>query len=74
MATPSNTRPVTSASATLADLIHDRFGVSTDAGRTMPAEGTVAQILSHRTHRRYTKDPVPDEILEVALAAGLSAP
>src|SRR3989449_4888895 len=40
----------------------------------MPAEGTVAQILSHRTHRRYKPDPVPDDVLEIVLAAALSAP
>jgi nitroreductase/FMN reductase [NAD(P)H] len=59
---------------TIADLIQDRFGLPTEAGQGMPAEGTVAQILSHRTHRRYKPDPVPDEVLEVALAAALSAP
>jgi nitroreductase/FMN reductase [NAD(P)H] len=74
MATQGDTRRVTSASPTLADLIQDRFGLPTASGRTMPAEGTVAQLLSHRTHRRYTNDPIPDEVLEVALAAGLSAP
>src|SRR2546422_9293850 len=40
----------------------------------MPAEGTVAQILSHRTHRRYKPDPVPDDVLEIVPAAALSAP
>jgi nitroreductase/FMN reductase [NAD(P)H] len=74
MATPGDTERVTSPSLTLADLIQERFGLPTASGRTMPAEGTVAQILSHRTHRRYTSDPVPDETLEIALAAGLSAP
>jgi len=59
---------------TLADLIQDRFGLPTEAGRGMPAEGTVARILSHRIHRRYTADPVSDETLEIVLAAGLSAP
>ncbi|HEU4370113.1 MAG TPA: nitroreductase family protein [Methylomirabilota bacterium] len=59
---------------TIADLIEDRFGVATEAGRAMPAEGTVGQLLAHRTHRRYRPDPVPDEILEVVLAAALSAP
>jgi len=34
----------------------------------------VAQILSHRIHRRYKPDPVSDETLEIALAAALSAP
>src|SRR5262245_58392354 len=59
---------------TIADLIEDRFGLSTGAGRELPAEGTVAQILSHRVQRRYKPDPISDETLEVLLAAALSAP
>jgi len=59
---------------TIADLIQDRFGLPTGAGRDLPAEGTVAQILAHRTHRRYKPDPVPDDVLDVVLAAALSAP
>ena len=59
---------------TIADLIEDRFGLPVDAGRDMPAEGELAHILSHRSHRRYTQDPVPDDLLEVLLAAAFSAP
>jgi nitroreductase len=59
---------------TLAELIEDRFGLPTTAGADRPAEGTVAQLLAHRTHRRYKADPVPDDVLEIALAAALSAP
>jgi FMN reductase [NAD(P)H] len=59
---------------TIADLIQARFGLPTRAGATMPAEGPVATILSHRIHRRYKPDPVPDEQVEIALAAALSAP
>jgi nitroreductase/FMN reductase [NAD(P)H] len=61
-------------SRTIADLIEDRFGLPTDAGRARPAEGPLALLLSHRTQRRYRPDPVPDDVLEVALAAALSAP
>jgi nitroreductase len=61
-------------SRTIADLIEDRFGVPTEAGRARPAEGPLALLLSHRTQRRYKPDPVPDDVLEVALAAALSAP
>ena len=61
-------------SRTIADLIEERFGLPTQAGRAMPAEGSVAQILSHRVQRRYKPDPIPDEVLEVVLAAALSAP
>lgn len=59
---------------TIADLIQDRFGLPSDAGRSLPAQGAVAQILSHRVHRRYTTAPVTDETLEIVLAAALSAP
>ena len=59
---------------TIADLIQDRFGLPARAGAETPAEGTVAQLLRHRTHRRYKPDPVPDDILEIALAAALSSP
>ena len=61
-------------SQTIADLIETRFGLPSTAGRALPAEGPVAGILSHRTHRRYRPDPVPDEVLEIVLAAALSAP
>jgi nitroreductase len=59
---------------TIADLFEARFGLATEVGRAMPAEGTVALLLSHRTQRRYKPDPVPDAVLDVVLAAALSAP
>ena len=59
---------------TIADLIGERFGVATDAGRGMPAEGMLAQILARRVHRRYKPQAVPEEMLQMALAAALSAP
>ena len=59
---------------TIADLIEERFGLPTRAGAAMPGEGTVAQILFHRVQRRYKPDPIPDEVLEIVLAAALSAP
>lgn len=58
---------------TLADLIEDRFGLPTEAGKDMPAEGELARILARRTHRRYTDRPIPDELLEVLLASAFSA-
>jgi len=61
-------------SRTIAELIEDRFGLPTLAGRALPAEGPLALLLSHRTQRRYRPDPVPDDVLEIALAAALSAP
>lgn len=60
-------------SQTMADLIRERFGLDSEAGRSMPAEGEIARILGRRTHRRYRPDPVPDDLLQVLLAAALSA-
>ncbi len=64
----------TTASKTIADLIEDRFGLPTDAGRSHPANETVELILSHRTQRRYKPDPIPDDVLQIVLGAALSAP
>ena len=59
---------------TMADLIEDRFGIPTEVGRNMEATGELANILKHRSHRRFKDDPVSDDILEVLLAAAFSAP
>lgn len=58
----------------IADLIEQRFGIPSEAGRDAPAEGELAAILSHRTHRRYTEQPISDDLMQQVLAAGLSAP
>lgn len=59
---------------TIADLIEDRFGLPTEDGRGMPAEGEIATLLTHRSHRRFKPDAVPDEVLRIALAGAFSAP
>jgi nitroreductase len=59
---------------TVAELIEQRFGLPSEAGRERPAEGELAAILAHRTHRRYTDAPIAEELLQQVLAAGLSAP
>ena len=61
-------------SRTIADLIEVRFGRPTRAGWERPADGALALLLSHRTQRRYKPDPIPEDVLEMALAAALSAP
>src|SRR6266849_3175901 len=62
------------ATKTIADLIEDRFGLPARAGGGTPAEGTVAQMLAHRVHRRWKPDLISDETLQIVLAAALSAP
>ncbi|MBM85841.1 MAG: NADPH-dependent oxidoreductase [Rhodospirillaceae bacterium] len=59
---------------TIADLIEDRYGVSSGAGADMAADSELANILGHRTHRRFTDEPVSNDLLEVLLAAAFSAP
>ena len=59
---------------TIAELIEQRFGLPSEAGRHTLAEGELASILSHRTHRRYTDAPISEDLMQQVLAAGLSAP
>ena len=58
----------------IAELIEQRFGLPSGAGHDTPAEGELAAILSHRTHRRYTDTPISEDLMQQVLAAGLSAP
>lgn len=59
---------------TIAELYKNRFGIEKDIGADMKAEGTVAELLNRRSHRRYTDEPVSEELLEVLLACAQSAP
>ena len=61
-------------SDTIADLIERRFGLPANAGRDLPASGTLAGMLSRRSQRRFTPRPVSAETLEIVLAAALSSP
>ncbi len=60
--------------ATIADLIERRFGLPTDAGKALPASGTIAGMLARRSQRRFKPEPVSEETLEIVLAAALSSP
>lgn len=62
---------------TIAKLIWNRFGLDTQAGAGWEADGgsaALAGLLNRRSSRRYTDEPVPDELLEVLLACAQSAP
>jgi nitroreductase/FMN reductase [NAD(P)H] len=58
----------------IAELIEQRFGLPSRAGHDPPAEGELAAILGHRTHRRYSDTPISEDLMQQVLAAGLSAP
>lgn len=59
---------------TFADLIGRRFGLPARAGHDEPATGTIAQLLAHRSQRRFKAQPVAPEIFDRLIAAALSAP
>ncbi len=59
---------------TIATLIERRFGLPTEAGKNLPATGTIAGMLARRSQRRFTSEPVSEELFEIVLAAALSAP
>jgi nitroreductase/FMN reductase [NAD(P)H] len=60
--------------ASLAKLIEQRFGTPGEEGQAAPAEGTLATILAHRTHRRFKPDAVPEDLLRTLLACAFSTP
>jgi len=61
-------------SATIKDLVEARFGLTTEDGADQTADGAVAQILGHRSRRRFLDRPVEPELLRIVLACGFSAP
>ena len=56
------------------DLIRARFGAQQDIDCPQPATGVHAQLLGHRSRRRYKSDPIPTDTLDLLLACALSAP
>lgn len=58
----------------IVDLIEERFGLPSEQGLDAPAEGALATLLAHRTHRRFKPDPVPDALLRTLLACAFSTP
>ena len=54
-------------------LVSDRFGLDLNLSATAAVTPLLAQILGRRTHRSYTAQPVPDELIDLLLAVALSA-
>jgi nitroreductase/FMN reductase [NAD(P)H] len=59
---------------TFAQLIERRFGLPAPAGQDEPAAGTLAQLLDHRSHRRFKPEPITPAVFDRLIAAALSAP
>jgi len=58
----------------LASLIEARFGLSSEAGSNLPADGTLAAMLSRRVCRSYADRAVDENLMQVLFAAAFSAP
>ena len=56
------------------EQIQRRFGTPSEIGKTVFKNKTLSDILSHRSHRVYKPDPVPEELLQMLFAAAFSAP
>jgi nitroreductase len=57
----------------LKSLLIDRFGLDLNPACAEPVPAPIAQILQRRTHRRYAARPVADELIDLLVAAALSA-
>ena len=57
----------------LKSLLMDRFGLDLKLAYSEPVPPLVGQILQRRTHRRYAARPVADELIDLLIAAALSA-
>ena len=55
-------------------LIQSRFGLPTDTGKSIEGNETIENILSRRSHRAFTGEAVPADLLDTLLAAAFSAP
>jgi nitroreductase len=57
----------------LKSLLIDRFGLDLNLAHAEPVPPLIGQILQRRTHRRYAARPVADDLIDLLLAAALSA-
>ncbi len=56
------------------EQIHQRFGIPTETGRTVPPNKTLSDILGRRSCRSYRPDPIPEDLLQTLFATAFSAP
>jgi nitroreductase len=54
--------------------IQSRFGLPCETGKTIDANDTITNILSRRSHRSFTQDPVSADMLDTLFATAFSAP
>ena len=67
---PSSTPPA----ARLQVAITERFGTSPSVDPALPGLDELTRIVEHRSHRKYTQEPVAPDLLRLLFACALSAP
>ena len=61
-------------SDTLSSLIRARFGETVDVPEALECNPELTGLAAHRSHRAFTTEPVPPELLRTLLASAFSAP
>lgn len=54
--------------------IQSRFGLPGNIGSSTPENATVSNILTRRSHRAFSDDAIPEDLLDTLLATAFSAP
>ncbi len=60
--------------AQTAELVATRYGGETSLNVAADVPQTIRELLERRCIRRYTEEPIPDELLDTLLACAQSAP
>ncbi len=63
-----------SAAGRIETALEERFGTRIAIDPARPGLDALARMSEHRSHRRYTQDPVAPNLLRVLMACALSAP
>lgn len=58
----------------LKDLLAARFGDGVNVAAQAEGNPSLLEMAAHRSHRRFTEAPVPEPLLETALACAFTAP
>lgn len=56
------------------DLIKSRYGFVTEIGKRVAETPTLVAQLTHRSHRTFKSEAIPEELLDTLFAAAFSAP
>jgi len=59
---------------TINELIEARFGLACETGKSIDDNGTLGSILSRRSCRSFSDEPVSRDLLDTLFAAAFSAP